>query len=147
MKVRFPIGLFLALGLAACSGATPATDAAPLNPADISPSPDQPGSVATVPSVIFIQYLNQQAPALLCEQDAAIGCLKLPAELCKAAVAESAQRCGPLLLERWPSSFPEDADNAMLYSYQYRQCILADWIQNFGLTAERLASCGAVATP
>ena len=140
MKGRFPIGLFLALGLAACSGATPATDAA-------QSGSDQPGSVATVPSMIFIQYLNQQAPALLCEQDAAIACLKLPAERCKAAVAEAAQRCGPQLLARWPSSFPEDADNAMHYSYQYRQCILADWIQNFGLTAERLASCGAVATP
>jgi len=144
MTIRLPLGLCLTLCLAACSGQAPATGVeAPAEAGGEVP----PDTVASVPAVIFIQYLNQRAPALLCEQDPSIACLKLPAALCGAAVKESAERCGPLLLARWPSSFPEDAEHAVGYSYEYRQCILADWITHFGLDAERLARCGAVLTP
>jgi len=144
MTVRLLLGLCLSLCLATFGGAESVPE---IKQPTTRAGENQPDVVASVPAVIFIQYLNQQAPALLCEQDPSIACLKLPTELCHAAVEESAERCGPLLLARWPSSFPEDAEHAVAYSYEYRQCILTDWISHYGLNAQRLALCGAVVAP
>ncbi len=99
-------------------------------------------ATAMVPSVIFIQYLNQQAPTLLCEQDPGIACLQMPSELCAASVEASTERCGPKLLQAWPASFAETQENAIQYAQEYRDCMLRDWVAEFGLQAERLAACG-----
>lgn len=95
-----------------------------------------------VPSVIFIQYLNQQAPMLLCQQDPGIACLQMPVELCQASVEASAERCGPKLLASWPASFEETEANAIQFSKDYRNCMLKDWVDEYGLQESRLASCG-----
>jgi hypothetical protein len=95
-----------------------------------------------VPSVIFIQYLNQQAPMLLCQQDPGIACLQMPVDLCQASVEASADRCGPKLLGTWPASFEETEANAIQFSKDYRNCMLKDWVEEYGLQESRLASCG-----
>ena len=97
---------------------------------------------AMVPSVIFIQYLNQQAPQLLCEQDAGVACLQMPNELCMASVEASAERCGPMLLTQWPERFPETQESAQKYAQEYRNCMLQDWVNEFGLQQSRLDACG-----
>lgn len=98
-------------------------------------------AAAEVPSLIFLQYLHQQAPTLLCEQDARIQCLNMPTDLCQQAVMNSSERCGPMLQETWPASFEESQENAMRYANEYRQCILNDWVTQFGLDSQRLAAC------
>jgi len=115
--------------------------------ASTAPAQTSNENTAMVPSIIFIQFLNQQAPSVLCEQDAGIQCLAMPAELCIGAVQASAERCGPALLEQWPASFEETQENAQKYSAQYRQCIMADWINEFGLERSRLNSCGIEVNP
>lgn len=95
-----------------------------------------------VPALIYLQYLNQQAPQLLCQQDPSIACLRMPGELCQSAVVSSAERCGTELLQRWPESFDENETNAKMYAAEYRQCILRDWVKTFGLQPERLQACG-----
>jgi hypothetical protein len=97
---------------------------------------------AMVPSLIFIQYLNQQAPKLLCEQDPGIACLQMPVDLCQASVEASAERCGPKLLASWPVSFEETEANAIQFSKDYRNCMLKDWVEEYGLQEDRLTSCG-----
>lgn len=99
-------------------------------------------SAAQVPSIIFLQYLNQQAPELLCQQDPQVACLKMPAELCQLSVQASAERCGPPLLAQWPAAFAENQANATRYAREYRNCVLQDWIDEFGLQPERLNACG-----
>lgn len=95
-----------------------------------------------VPAIIFLQYLNQQAPVVLCQQDAGIACLNMPVELCQASVAQSSERCGPKLLAQWPAEFAESQANAVKYSQAYRNCMLNDWVTEFGLQPERLSACG-----
>jgi hypothetical protein len=97
---------------------------------------------AMVPSIIFVQFLNQQAPTLLCQQDPGVACLQMPQDLCLASVEASAERCGPKLLESWPTSFEETEVNAVQFSKDYRNCMLNDWVEEYGLQESRLASCG-----
>jgi len=111
------------------------------------PSSDDESNTPMVPSLIFVQYLNQQAPSLLCEQDATVKCMGMPTDLCMASVEQSAERCGPILLEQWPASFEENEENAVKYSQAYRQCIFSDWVENFGLDPKRLEACGTVLIP
>lgn len=102
---------------------------------------------AEIPSLIYLQYLNQQAPDLLCEQDPKIACLQMPGELCKLSVRASAERCGPKLLTQWPASFQESESNATGYAREYRLCVLQDWVDEYGLQPERLAACGIDVAP
>jgi hypothetical protein len=96
---------------------------------------------ADIPSIIYLQYLNQNAPQWMCQQDATFNCLGIPAMICVKGVEAAAQRCGPSLLAQWPSAFPENRENALKYSAQYRQCILEDWITQLWITPEQLTQC------
>lgn len=102
----------------------------------------EPETKPTVPSFIFVQFLNQQAPVIFCQQDPGIACLNMPEGLCAASIQSSIERCGPKLLDEWPASFEESEENAIRYSKSYRNCILQDWVDEFGLQEERLAACG-----
>lgn len=131
MKPSAPLLVVLMLiSLAACSADSESTETSPDN------------SSAQVPAIIFLQYLNQQAPTLLCEQDPQIACLQMPGELCQASVKAAQERCGPKLLEQWPASFAETQENATRYAREYRNCMLQDWVTEFGLQEKRLAACG-----
>lgn len=81
-----------------------------------------------VPSLIYLQFLNQNAPTWLCQQDAVIQCLGLPVQPCFYGVQTAAEACGRKLLEQWPASFAESEENALKYSTLYRQCIFDDWV-------------------
>jgi hypothetical protein len=94
-----------------------------------------------IPSIIYLQYLNQNAPQWMCQQDATFSCLGIPAMVCVKGVEAAAQRCGPSLLAQWPSAFSETRENALEYSAQYRQCILEDWITEQWITPIQLAQC------
>lgn len=94
-----------------------------------------------IPSIIYLQYLNQNAPQWMCQQDATFNCLGIPAMVCVKGVEAAAQRCGPSLLAQWPSAFSETRENALEYSAQYRQCILEDWITEQWITPIQLAQC------
>lgn len=131
------VGLAL-LGLVACSQPHSVADENKTTATATTPEAAQ----ATVPALIFLQYLNQQAPQLLCQQDPAIACLRMPTELCLASVEQSIERCGPKLLAQWPAEFAETAANAQSYAQSYRNCLLNDWVAEFGLQPERLKACG-----
>lgn len=94
-----------------------------------------------VPSLIYLQYLNQQAPQLLCENNAVAQCLGLEAATCKSMVVTAAESCGPRLLEAWPSSFAETPENARHYSSQYRECIYRRWQRQGQVDALQLNLC------
>lgn len=102
---------------------------------------------AQVPALIYLHYLNQQAPTVLCTQDPQIACLKMPAELCQSRVSAAAERCGPQLLERWPTVFSANQDTVTRYAREYRTCIVQNWVANDGLQDERLAACGIETDP
>ncbi|MFQ3229427.1 hypothetical protein [Reinekea sp.] len=101
----------------------------------------QDKSPTEIPSIIYLQYLNQNAPQWMCQQDATFSCLGIPAMVCVKGVEAAAERCGPALLAQWPTSFPETRENALEYSAQYRQCILEDWITQQWITPEQLNQC------
>ena len=96
---------------------------------------------AQVPSVIYLQFLNQNAPQWLCQQDATFSCLGIPATVCTKGIESAAKRCGPTLLSQWPESFTESQENALFYGDEYRQCILEDWITQQWVTPEQLTLC------
>ncbi|EAR09785.1 hypothetical protein [Reinekea blandensis] len=108
---------------------------------------DNETSTPQVPSVIFLQYLNQQAPILICNQDPQVACLNMPTSLCQASVQASAERCGPELLKAWPASFAENQANATRYAQEYRNCLLQDWVDEYGLQTARLEACGIQLPP
>jgi hypothetical protein len=139
MKAKLIAAVLSVLAVAAC-----ADNIAPTAPTDAAERTTAATASSTpmVPSIIFIQYLNQQAPTLFCEQDPGIACLNMPSELCAASAVASQERCGPKLLEQWPASFEENQENAIRYAQEYRNCMLNDWVNEFGLQPERLAACG-----
>ena len=108
----------------------------------VTTTSENDASTPQVPSVIFLQYLNQQAPTLICTQDPQVACLNMPSSLCQASVQASAERCGPELLETWPVTFAENQANATRYAQEYRNCLLQDWVDEYGLQPERLEACG-----
>lgn len=101
----------------------------------------QDESPTNIPSIIYLQYLNQNAPQWMCQQDATFSCLNIPAMVCIKGVEAAAERCGPSLLAQWPSDFSETRENALKYSTLYRQCILEDWITQQWITPEQLNQC------
>lgn len=139
MKLPLFRTLFAMALLTGCN-ATSTAESSTETAANTTPATES--SSAQVPAIIFVQYLNQQAPTLFCQQDPGIACLNMPAELCVASVQESSERCGPKLLEAWPASFNENQENAVKYAQDYRNCLLNDWVEQYGLQPERLAACG-----
>jgi hypothetical protein len=142
------VGCFLMFSACADNtSANPATSSEQVTSANVELTEAAPTDLteekkAMVPAIIFFQYLNQQAPTLLCEQDPGIACLQMPNELCAASVQASAERCGPKLLAQWPERFEETEENAINFSKAYRSCVLNDWVEEFGLQANRLEACG-----
>ena len=139
MRVIIVCSLGFLLSLTACADSESKTQ---IEPAAEASTDQAVAKTPMVPSIIFIQYLNQQAPQLLCEQDPGVACLQMPSELCVASVEASAERCGPALLANWPESFPENQESAQKYAQEYRNCMLRDWVTEFGLQKSRLDACG-----
>lgn len=136
MNKTFLATLFSLFAVTACAADSTDTSASSAETETVS------ATTPLVPSIIFLQYLNQQAPTLFCAQDPGIACLNMPADLCSASAVASQERCGPKLLEQWPASFEENQENAIRYAQEYRNCMLHDWVSEFGLQPERLAACG-----
>ena len=85
-----------------------------------------------VPSVIFLQYLNQNAPQVMCGDASLNQCMELSQSDCLTAVSTAAEACRAPLLQRWPQNFEENQENALRYSRDYRQCVYQHW-QRTGL--------------
>lgn len=85
-----------------------------------------------VPSVIFLQYLNQNAPQVMCGDAALNQCMELSQSTCLEAVSTAAEACQSQLLQSWPQDFEENQENALRYSRDYRHCVYQQW-QRTGL--------------
>lgn len=97
-----------------------------------------------VPSLIYLQFLNQNAPTWLCQQDAVIQCLGLPVQPCFFGVQSAAEACSSRLLEQWPASFNESEENARKYSTLYRQCIFDEWVSRGYFEQRDIDACTEV---
>ncbi|MCH8531752.1 MAG: hypothetical protein LAT65_12950 [Saccharospirillum sp.] len=85
-----------------------------------------------VPGVIFLQYLNQNAPQVMCSDAALNQCMDLTQAECITAVQTAAEACQSQLLQSWPQDFEENQENALRYSRDYRQCVYQQ-LQRTGL--------------
>lgn len=94
-----------------------------------------------VPSVIFLQYLNQNAPRVMCDDAALNQCMDITRAECTTAVNTAAEACQAKLLESWPQDFEENQENALRYSRDYRHCVYQHWQRTGFVEPVRMNLC------